>query len=181
MLRRTWPVSPEDQPSRGDSVILLILTVRMRMGFQKKSDGSAKIGLNNQNRNQNRPYQTIIFPFSTRVLPPSLRDKPRSRSIDRCVRPPGFEPGFLPYGCRPEAVRPVLAGLRRADAHVPVLDQTRLRPHPPTEAHLIAKALTFPALLLRHPILKRRNVSFSGGQSNRFDFLNCKRQYGHLG
>lgn len=32
----------------------------------------------------------------------------------KLVRPPGFEPGFLPYGCRPEAVRPVLAGLRRA-------------------------------------------------------------------
>jgi len=39
------------------------------------------------------------------------------------VRPPGFEPGFLPYCCRSEAVRPVLAGLRRADACVPVLDQ----------------------------------------------------------
>jgi len=59
------------------------------------------------------------------------------------VRPPGFEPGFLPYGCRPEAVRPVLAGLRRANARVPVLNQTRLRPHGPTEAHLIAKALLF--------------------------------------
>jgi len=40
------------------------------------------------------------------------------------VRPPGFEPGFLPYGCRSEAVRLALAGLRRADARVPVLDQT---------------------------------------------------------
>ena len=59
------------------------------------------------------------------------------------MRPPGFEPGFLPYGCRSEAVRPVLAGLRRADARVPVLNQTRLRPLAPTEAHLIAKALRF--------------------------------------
>jgi len=42
---------------------------------------------------------------------------------DGVVRPPGFEPGFLPYCCRSEAVRPVLAGLRRADACVPVLDQ----------------------------------------------------------
>ena len=40
------------------------------------------------------------------------------------MRPPGFEPGFLPYGCRSEAVRLALAGLRRADARVPVLDQT---------------------------------------------------------
>ena len=39
------------------------------------------------------------------------------------VRPPGFEPGFLPYCGRSEAVRPMLAGLRRADARVPVLDQ----------------------------------------------------------
>jgi hypothetical protein len=69
----------------------------------------------------------------------------------KVVRPPGFEPGFLPYGCRPEAVRPVLAGLRRADAHVPVLDQTRLRPHGPREARLIAKALTFPAFLGASP------------------------------
>ena len=59
------------------------------------------------------------------------------------MRPPGFEPGFLPYGCRSEAVRPVLAGLRRAEARVPVLNQTRLRPLAPTEAHLIAKALRF--------------------------------------
>jgi len=40
------------------------------------------------------------------------------------VRPPGFEPGFLPYRCRSEAVRLALAGLRRADPRVPVLDQT---------------------------------------------------------
>ena len=59
------------------------------------------------------------------------------------MRPPGFEPGFLPYCCRSEAVRPMLAGVRRADARVPVLDQARLRPLPPTEAYLIAKALRF--------------------------------------
>ena len=59
------------------------------------------------------------------------------------MRPPGFEPGFLPYCCRSEAVRPVLAGVRRAEARVPVLNQTRLRPLGPTEAHLIAKALRF--------------------------------------
>jgi hypothetical protein len=68
------------------------------------------------------------------------------------VRPPGFEPGFLPYGDRSEAVRLMLAGLRRADARVPVLDQARLRPLAATEAYLIAKALRFrhfPAGLVR--------------------------------
>jgi hypothetical protein len=59
------------------------------------------------------------------------------------VRPPGFEPGFLPYCCRSEAVRLMLAGLRRAVARVPVLDQARLRPLAATEGCLIAKALRF--------------------------------------
>lgn len=117
------------------------MTAKTSKCCQKIFDGSARIGANNSNANQNSPVQTVSFPFCTQVLPSSFRHEPRMGR--RLVRPPGFEPGFLPYGCRSEAVRPVLAGLRRADARVPVLNQTRLRPLAPTEAHLIAKALRF--------------------------------------
>jgi hypothetical protein len=62
---------------KGDGVILLVRTVRARMRFQEDSDGPAQIGPNKENRHQNRSFRTVSFPFSTRVLPPSSRDKLR--------------------------------------------------------------------------------------------------------
>ena len=157
------------------------MTAKTSRCCQKIFDGSARISANSSNANQNSPFQTVSFPFCTRVLPSSLRHEPRVGR--RLVRPPGFEPGFLPYGCRSEAVRPVLAGLRRADARVPVLNQTRLRPLAPTEAHRIAKALRFRHFLqtLSQGSLCSAHIERRVCQSNRFDFLSCRRQYGHLG
>ena len=95
---------------------------------------SRQYGLNISRISQNALKETISKLNGT--TEPAIQS-----DNDKMVRPPGFEPGCLPYGGRSEAVHPMLAGLRRADARVPVLDQARLRPLAPTEAHLTAKAL----------------------------------------
>lgn len=43
---------------------------------QKIFDESAQIGAKSPNENQNRLFQRVSFPFSTRVLPSSPKHKP---------------------------------------------------------------------------------------------------------
>ena len=91
-----------------------------------------------------------------------------------------LNPGFFPTGVGQKRYARCWQACGERFALIPVLDQTRLRPHRPTEAHLIAKALTFHASSGGVPSLVPA-CRVGAGHSNRFDLLNCKRQYGHLG